>query len=222
VHLSGTKLPIERKTCSERIQTLGVSSIFGCYFSCREGNDDIDDDPMNEHELPYTRDSYTLVRNHPIFLISLQNACPELLEHPYNVHLRTSMFAQFGRWALILAMLLYFSFLGILTAFILSGTHPQHFYEMVNITMTLDLGTCEQVSRTLSSNPTIYAEALQTSTYQRLKVALYVILWLFIAKNSILILCLFPRLFRTGSYYVEISALVLSFVYAYDWFDWMR
>jgi hypothetical protein len=182
----------------------------------------MDEDPMNERELPYTKDSYTLVRNHPLFLISLQDDCPELLDHPYNAQLRTSMFRTFGTWALTLAMLLYLSFVGILTTFILSGTHPQHFYEMVNINMTLDLSTCEQVARILSSNQTIYAGALQTPTYQRLKVTLYVILWLFIAKNSILVLFLFPKLFRTGAYYLEISALVLSFVYTYDWYDWMR
>jgi hypothetical protein len=204
------------------MRTLGVGSIFGCYLPFRKSNDVFDDDPMNELELPYTKDAYTLVRNHPLFLISLQNACPELLDHPYNVRLIKSMFLTFGAWALALAMLLYLSFVGVLTAFILSGTHPQHFYEMVNKTMTLDLGTCEQVARTLSANPTIYAGALQTPSYQRLKVTLYIILWLFIAKNSILVLCLFPKLFRTGAYYLEISALVLSFIYTYDWYDWMR
>jgi hypothetical protein len=204
------------------MRTLGVGSIFGCYLPFRKSNDVFDDDPMNELELPYTKDAYTLVRNHPLFLISLQNDCPELLDHPYNRQLLKTMFRTFGTYALALAMLLYLSFVGVLTAFILSGTHPQHFYEMVNTTMTLDIGTCEQVARTLSANPTIYAGALQTSTYQRLKVALYVILWLFIAKNSILVFCLFPKLFRTGAYYIEISALVLSFVYTYDWYDWMR
>jgi len=199
-----------------------VGSIFGCYLACGKSNDVFDDDPMNERELPYTKDAYTLVRNHPLFLISLQNDCPELLDHPYNRQLLKTMFRTFGTYALALAMLLYLSFVGVLTAFILSGTHPQHFYEMVNTTMTFDLGTCEHVARTLSANPTLYAAALQTSTYKRLKVTLYIILWLFIAKNTILVLCLFPKLFRTGAYYLELSALVLSFVYTYVWYDWMR
>jgi hypothetical protein len=41
-------------------------------------------------------------------------------------------------------------------------------------------------------------------------------------KNSILILTLFPRLFRKSSYYLEATALILAFVFVLDAQDWLN
>ena len=84
--------------------------------------------------------------------------------------------------------------------------------------MTLDLDTCANVSRTLTAAND--AEALKTTTYQNLIFALYAFLILFLVENIILIIALFPRVFRTIDYILEIAAFVLTYVYILDWYDW--
>ena len=54
---------------------------------------------------PYTGDSYTLVRNHPLFIIS-DSERESLMEHAFCQALRSKKYTQFGRYLLI------FSFIG--------------------------------------------------------------------------------------------------------------
>ncbi|CAF1636410.1 unnamed protein product, partial [Rotaria sp. Silwood1] len=53
-----------------------------------------------------------------------------------------------------------------------------------------------------------------------MKFALYGIMSAFILKNVIVIASLFPKVFRTGSSYIEILALILTYVYVLDWYPW--
>ena len=98
------------------------------------------------------------------------------------------------------------------------GKHPKFFYDKAEVNMTLDLSTCEYVSNFLTQNPNVTSEVLKTDTYKRIKFTLYVILSIFIAKNLIIISTLFPKVIRIGGSYIEISALILSYVYILDWF----
>ena len=167
---------------------------------------------------PYSLDAYTLVRNHPLMIVSQQTHCSELIEHEFHIKLRTRMFKQFGSWWLAFSLLAYAMLLALWTTFILSGKHPQYFYELAGLNMTIEIDRCQQVATYLvSQNVT---EALKTDDYKRIQLGLYVLLVLFLVKNLIIISALFPKVFRTGAYYIEASALVLAYVYILDWYPW--
>lgn len=171
--------------------------------------------------MPYTDDAYTLVRNHPLIIASEQSQCPAFVEHPYNTFLRHHWFTQNGHLFIIMraiSFILYAAFLAIWTALILLGKHPQYFYDKAGRNMTLDLDSCANVSRILTAAND--SEALKITTYQNLRISLYAFLILFVFENIILIFTLFPRIFRTIDYILEISAFVLTFVYIYDWSSW--
>jgi hypothetical protein len=206
----------EEETCRELCDRRGCAAIFGC-GCCRQAKSGT----QVHDSLPYTDDAYTVVRNHPLFIVSQQLLCSELLEHPYNTRLRDRWFSQYGFYFIRgFAFILYAAFLGILTAIVLSGRHPQYFYDKTNRNVTLDINTCAIVSRNLTAaNDT---EALKTDTYSKMKWGLYVFLIIYIIKNVILIIALFPKIFRRLAYYLEVSALVLSFVYVLDWYDWQN
>jgi hypothetical protein len=208
----------EKESFSERCHRRGCTAIC-CYNCCCQpkGNEE------TSGQLPYTDDAYTLIRNHPMFITSEQSECPALVEHPYNTFLRGEWYKQNGRFYYIvrgISFFLYAGFLAVWTAIILMGKHPEYFYAQVGRSMTLDLDSCANVSRTLTAanDP----EALKTTTYKNLTLGLYAFLLLFVVENVILILALFPRIFRTIDYIIEISAFVLTFVYIYDWTDWQN
>ncbi len=175
---------------------------------------------QNENSKWYTTDAYTLVRNHPLFIVSQQKHVPKLVEHSYHTHLRDRKLQSFGLWFFIASLFLYVAYLGLFTSAILFGKHPKYFYDKAQVNMTVDLSTCEYVSNFISNNTNLASEALKSVTYKRIKMTLYVILSIFITKNLIFIAALFPRVLRIGGSYVEILALVLSYVYVLDWFDW--
>jgi hypothetical protein len=171
--------------------------------------------------MPYTDDAYTLIRNHPLIIASEQSQCPALVEHPYNTFLREQWFRRHGCLFYIIrgiSFLLYAAFVSIWTAIVLSGKHPQYFYAIVDRNLTIDLDSCANVSRTLTAQS--YSEALKTTTYRNLKYSLYAFLIFFVIENAILIFALFPRVFRTVDYILEISCFIFTFVYIYDWYDW--
>jgi hypothetical protein len=135
--------------------------------------------------------------------------------------LREHCFKQNGRLFYVvraISFILYAAFLAIWTAIVLLGKSSQYFFSKVGQNMTLDLDSCASVSRTLTANND--PEALKTTVYKNLKYSLYAFLLVFVVENIILIFALFPRVFRTIDYILEISAFVLTFVYIYDWTDW--
>ncbi|CAF4102655.1 unnamed protein product, partial [Adineta steineri] len=218
-YAQGAKLPPEDTSCKARCHKLGVSAIFGCYISTGCCNRTVSDENINASK-PYTRDAYTLVRNHPLMIVSQQSAYPQLMAHQFHILLRKKMFRRFSTFWLAFSFLFYLILLGLWTAVILSGKHPQYFYDLAGFNMTLDINTCQQVANSLVSQNV--NEVFKTDAYRRLKVALYIVFWMLIAKNGILVIALFPKIFRVGAYYVEAAALVLSFVYILDWYDWQN
>ncbi|CAF1104808.1 unnamed protein product [Adineta steineri] len=213
----GAKLPPEDLSCKVRWHKLGFNAIYDCSCSTSCCNTTVHDENDSDNE-PYTRDAYTLVRNHPLLIVSQQSTYPKLMAHQYHKSLLRKIFRRFGTYWLALPFFFYLILLGLWTAMVLSGKHPQYFYDLAGFNMTLDMGTCEQVANSLVlQNVT---EVLKTDTYRRLSVALYMFFSVFIFKNVILIIALFPKVFRIGAYYFEAIALVLSFVYILDWYDW--
>ncbi|CAF0747482.1 unnamed protein product [Rotaria sp. Silwood1] len=166
---------------------------------------------------PYTGDSYTLVRNHPLFIIS-DSENQSLMEHSFCQTLRRKKYSQFGQYLLILSFILYLLYLSAYTAIILHTKHPQYFYSLVNETSIYNY-VCESVANRLIANN--ITAAYKDKTFKNLKIGVYTFLCLFIAKNCILILTLFPRLFRKGSYYLEATAFILAFVCVFDHDEWL-
>ena len=169
--------------------------------------------------LAYTDDAYTLIRNHPLFIAGEQSQCPDLIEHPYNTRLRYRWFIKY-RFLQLITFIFYATFLGVLTAIILNGRHPQYFYAKTNRNVTNDLNSCEIVSRNLTAANDV--ESLKTNAQKTMKWGLYTFLILCLIKNVIQIIALFPRVFRKINYYLEAFALVLCYVYVLDWYDWQN
>jgi hypothetical protein len=218
------ELPEEPHTCRNLWQKRGIGTIFayghccpekGCLscLSCGRQNPG----KLGEY---YTDDAYTVVRNHPLFIAASQKTCSKLIEHPYNTLLRKTKFNSFGHLLNLTSFFIYITYLGLLTTIILMGKHPQHFYERANITMTVDLDTCENVSKYFLNNFSQNDEAFKTDSYRIIKLALYAIMISFIIKNFIVIFFLFPKVFRTINSYIEILTLVLTFVHILDWYSW--
>ncbi len=216
IFILGAQMHDEKESFSERWHRHDCIEI--CYSECcchMEKEDEV--------QIPYTDDAYTLIRNNPLIIASEQSQYPALVDHPYNTFLREAWYCQNARFFYIVRVIsftLYATFLSIWTAIILLGKHPQYFYQQVGLNMTLDLATCANVSRTLTAanDP----EALKTTTYKNLKLSLYAFLMLFVVENIILIFALFPRVFRTVDYFIEISTFIFTFVYIYDWTDWQN
>ncbi len=212
----GTVLEPPSKSFHDRWKKLSWSETIRCAFCCFCCTDP---DTNKNHSKPYTDNSYTLVRNHPLFIASQQSSCPELIQHPFNICLRKKKFYMFGIYLLLLSCLLYSAYLGVFTALVLQNRDPEYFYSLINVNFSNDLTTCEYVANTLvSENNT---EALKPESHKILRWVAFGFLILFIIKNFILIMSLFPKLFRMGTYYLEISVLVLSFVYILDWYEWL-
>ncbi|CAF1054871.1 unnamed protein product [Adineta steineri] len=214
-YTQGFQLPIEKETCSERWHRRGCGTLLYCSCCCCPTKSNNESNDM----VAYTDDAYTLVSNHPLFIAGSQSKCPALVEHPYNICLRSQMYSKYGFFRVrLLTFLLYGCFLGLLTTIILLGKQPEYFFAKTNRNMTNDLDTCAIVSKNLTAanDP----EALQTTSYKRVKKSYYAFLITLAFKNIILIVTLFPRITRIASSLPEICALVLSFVYVYDWTDW--
>ncbi|CAF3896320.1 unnamed protein product, partial [Rotaria sp. Silwood1] len=212
----GTRSTDEEESCAQRCRRRDCSTVC-CWDCCCQSK--LSEEKSNQ--IPYTNDAYTLIRNHPLFIASEQSQCPDLVQHPYNTFLRDQWYSQNSRLFYLVravSFILYAAFLAIWTAIILLGNHPQYFFNKLGRTMTLDLDSCETISRNLTTASD--TEALKTTAYKTLQTILYGFLLFFVVENSILIFALFPRIFRTIDYILEISAFVLTFVYVYDWRDW--
>ena len=126
---------------------------------------------------------------------------------------------MFGIYLLLLSCLLYTAYLGIFTAIILQTRDPVYYFSLVDVNYTDDLAICQSVARTLANGTN--AAVMKSDSYKILRWVAFAFLIVFIIKNVILMISLFPKLLRMGAYYLEVSVLVLSFVYILDWYDWL-
>ncbi|CAF1382057.1 unnamed protein product [Adineta ricciae] len=215
----------ELPTCTSLWRTRGVEAIHTCWCCCHptgfEGCCGYRNRRVDKEEC-YTNDAYTLVRNHPLFIVSQQTHSPELVQHFYHTHLRQVKLRSFGLVFFIFSYFLYTAYIGLYTSLILKGKHPKYFYDQAQVNLTLELSTCEYVSNYIINNGHVNNEGLKSETYKRIKWTLYIILIIFTIKNLICIAALFPKVLRIGGSYVEMSALVLSYIYILDWKDWQN
>ena len=63
---------------------------------------------------------------------------------------------------------------------------------------------------------------LKTNEYRQVKFALYACFLVFFIRHGIVIIALFPKIFRAGAYNLEAAAIFLSFLYIFDWYDWQN
>ena len=147
---TGAKLPHEDTSCKTRCYKLGVNTIFDCCSSMNCCKSAVVDENLNEErndrvrEL-YTHNAYTLVRNHPLLIVSQQSNCPKLMEQQFHIVLRKKMFRRFCMYWLSFSFVFYIIRLALWTTIILNGKHPQYFYDLAGFNMTLDVDTCERV-----------------------------------------------------------------------------
>ncbi|CAF1494512.1 unnamed protein product [Adineta steineri] len=177
---------------------------------------------------PYTPSAYTLLRNHPLMLMS-QCSQEKLITHPLCLALRKAKFRRFSRWILLLSFLSYIMFMALYTIVVLQTIHPQHYYDLYNSSgnasgqnIEWDYGfnsdVCRQVGIYLIESGN--TDARKTTNQERSLLMLDVLLIIFVIKNGIFILASFPRFIRKIAYYTEALALVLVYVCIRDDNSW--
>ncbi|CAF1286521.1 unnamed protein product [Adineta steineri] len=179
---------------------------------------------------PYTPFAYTLLRNHPLMLMS-QCSQEKLITHPLCLALRKAKFRRFSRWILLLSFLSYIMFMALYTIVVLQTIHPQHYYDLYNSSgnasgqnIEWDYGFNSDVCRRVG----IYliesgnTDARKTANQERYLLMLDVLLIIFVIKNGIFILASFPRFIRKIAYYTEALALVLVYVCIRDDNSWQK
>ena len=206
---SGAKIPLEPRTLFNLGKRRGVEAMFSWWCG---------HPPLSDGT--YTDDAYTLVRNHPLFITAQQESCQELVEHSYHTELRQHKLRSFGLIFFITSFFGYMAYMSTFTTLILKGKHPQYFYDIAGYNFTNDLQVCEQVSNYFVKNPTMANEIFKTGQYRSARLVLFCLLIGIIVKDLIMIAALFPKVFRLGAFYIEVAALVLSYVYVLDWYPW--
>ena len=140
---------------------------------------------------------------------------PDLMSHPLSTHLVKQKFYKFGIYMFSLFILFYVTYLGMLTAVSLRTQDPQTFYNQTNFA-NFDDSLCYNVSKALISGSS-GAGGIKTTTDYVLKYFLYILIWLHILKNIILIIEIIQiSLIKTWAYWMEMSAVALSFAFIYD------
>ncbi len=176
------------------------------------------------HRQPYTNDSYTLIRNHPLLLMA-QCQQMSLMSLDFCTKLRAAKFRRFSRWFFALIFLIYLFFVAIYSVVILQVTHPEYYYDLynssgntpgqnINWDYGFDSQLCQQVGIYLIQSGNV--QARKSDLYRRATLALDVFLIIFLTKNVLLISAAFPRLFRKMGYYLEILSFILAFIFIND------
>jgi hypothetical protein len=177
----------------------------------------------------YTSNCRILVRNHPL-LIMAQCQQMKLMDLDYCIRLRKEKLHRFSVYFFAFFFITFALFLAIYTVLVLRAKHPFYYYNLYNQSLNgtqafvwdygFNTGICQQVGAYLvASNNT---DALKSFTQQWASWVLDVFLFVFIVKNTGLVIGAAPRVFRKMSYYLEALALILCFVFIYDWFSWQQ
>lgn len=184
----------------------------------------------SDHRQPYTPVAYKLLRNHPILLMSQCNQ-EKLMSHPFCIELRKAKFRRFSRWLLVFVFISYIMFMALYTVVVLETIHPLYFYQLYNSSrntsdqfINWDYGfnsdLCRQVGTYLVQSE--ITDAVKTTTQKGYIQTLYVLLTVFLIKNSLFILVSFPRFIRKMAYYLEGLALILVYLYIKDDNSWQK
>jgi hypothetical protein len=140
---------------------------------------------------------------------------PDLMSHPLSAYLVKQKFYKFGIFIFSLFILLYLTYLALLTTIALRTQDPATYYHLTNFT-NFDDSSCSSVAQILNKGlPGI--GGIKTTVDYVCKYVLYVIIWIHIVKNILTIIEIIQISFvKTWGYWTEIAAVSLSFVFVYD------
>lgn len=159
---------------------------------------------MSRLKDPYTNDSYTLLRNHPLLIVA---KCKHirLMEHDYCTQLGIEKFRRFGLILFSIFFVTHVLFVAVYTYVALESKHPFFYYDLynqsLNGTLAWDYGKddsiCQKVGLYLIASKT--TGALKNQSLQGGAAFLYLLLLIFVLKNVFIIVLSFPRIFRSVS-----------------------
>ncbi|CAF1215599.1 unnamed protein product, partial [Didymodactylos carnosus] len=175
----------------------------------------------NNIKQAYTRDPHELVNNQVLSVITqcaksydivrdhsrIIQHC-RLLQHPVCKLLIYAKLQRFSLGLLLVSLGFYSLFLGLYTWAVLKTPQPHWLYAVVGSQWN---NSCENVSKALESQKIYPKDRADNS----LKYFLYVLLWIHVIKGLMLIIGVYR--FKTKVlFYMEVMALLLSFIYLYD------
>lgn len=162
----------------------------------------------------YTSNKVDLVRDHPLFMMESCEMA-ELMSHPVSASLIKQKFYNFGIFIFGLFIFFYLTYLSLFTTIALRSQDPQIYYNLTNYS-NFDNSLCYNVSKILLQGSSSTG-GVKTNTDYILKYVMYVLIWLHIAKNLSIIIAIIQISFvKTWTYWIEIIAVTLCFVFVYD------
>ncbi|CAF1354385.1 unnamed protein product, partial [Didymodactylos carnosus] len=171
----------------------------------------------------YTHSSHTLITNHILNVLSRSSEDIEfkdveavqiqtkLLYHPVFTKLMSRKWYGLNFFLYLLTLFFYATYLGLFTWAVMRNTQPHIFYDtLLNVT-TSDDSQCEEIARIMVKTNNHIKDSIDYG----LKYTLYVLLWIHIFKGILLIVGVYRYKIHWRCY-MEVTALVLSFIYIYD------
>jgi transient receptor potential cation channel subfamily A protein 1 len=142
------------------------------------------------------------------------NEATDVMSHPLSTSLVQQKYQNFGRFLFYFFLFFYVTYLAFFTTVALRTSHPQAYYSIANITFDNDL--CYNVSKVLLSGSLGTYGVKATADYV-LTYFLYALIWLHVFKDLCIIIEISQiGIMKTFGYWLEIAAVVLSFVFIYD------
>ncbi|CAF1436980.1 unnamed protein product [Adineta ricciae] len=179
-----------------------------------EGNFGVHKESIESLSTLYTSNKVDLVRNHPLFMMESCEV-PDLMSHPVSSYLIKEKFHKFGIFIFGLFVLLYLIYLSLFTTIILRTKDPSIYYNQTNIS-NFDNSLCFNVSQILNKN-LLDISGRKTTIDFILKYFFYIIIWLHILKNILIIIEIIQISFiKTWANWSEMIAVILSFLFIYD------
>jgi transient receptor potential cation channel subfamily A protein 1 len=162
----------------------------------------------------YTSNEVDLVMNNPLFIMASKEAA-DLMSHQLSSRLVFEKFQKFGIFLFGVFILFYTIFLALFTTIILRTRHPQTYYNLTNFTEFND-ALCYNVSQEVKKG-LLDVGGKKTSADYVLKYFLHIMIWLNVIKNIFVIIEISRvNITKTLSYWVQIVALLFSFIFIYD------
>ena len=188
----------------------------------------------NPPKFSYSDDAHVLVKNHVLSVMAKHSATIDmkdehavklqtrLLRHPLCRELIRKKWRHFGLPIFATFLTAYLLYLSLFTWAALRNREPYYFYNGTGVKFVND-SQCEEVARLITDRKHNMKDSpdwgLKTPTDRTLKYLIYVLLWAHVVKGILLIFRVYRwrLMFR---FYVEVVALVLSFVFLFDNEPW--
>jgi len=139
----------------------------------------------------------------------------DLMSHPLSTYLVYQKFQKFGIFLFYFFLFFYGTYLALFTTVALRTSHPQAYYSLANISNFED-NLCYNVSQVLLSG-SLGTDGVKATADYVLKYFLYALIWLHVLKDFYMIVEIAQiNIMKTFGYWLEIAAVVLSFIFVYD------